>query len=89
MIVRILLVPVILIALVFTTCPEASAAMDLDVERFVLENGLTVLHVKRDNLPVVRATLLIKSGASRETAKLSGLASLTAPKGRSPVAPPG
>jgi zinc protease len=57
---------------------EAAAAKDLDVHRFVLENGLTVLHVERDNLPVVRASLLVRAGATSEPGELSGLASLTA-----------
>lgn len=56
----------------------ASAPAGLDVTRRVLDSGLTVLNVERDNLPVVRLTLLIKAGAFNEPPELSGLASLTA-----------
>jgi zinc protease len=55
-----------------------SRARALDVERTVTGQGLTVLHVQRDNLPMVVFTLLINAGAVREDPELAGLASLTA-----------
>jgi len=75
---KLLLISLMSLVLAAPCLQDARAAQKLDVKRFVLDNGLTVLHVERDNLPVVRATLLIKSGASIEPAELSGLASLTA-----------
>lgn len=80
--INILLLLALLAVTAFGCAPRSivvdQGGTDLNVDRYMLDSGLTVLHVKRDNLPVVRATLLIRSGASREPAKLSGLASLTA-----------
>ncbi|MGD2079843.1 MAG: pitrilysin family protein [Nitrospirota bacterium] len=56
----------------------AEAASALEVERTVTSEGLVVLHVERDNLPVVVFTLLVDAGSSREPSELAGLASLTA-----------
>ncbi len=54
------------------------AAVKLDVKRKVTGEGLTVLHVKRQNLPMVVFNLYVRAGAAYEPAELSGLAKLTA-----------
>lgn len=53
-------------------------ALALEVDRKVTPEGLTVLHVKRDNLPMVVFTLLVRAGAVHDPEELSGLANLTA-----------
>lgn len=58
--------------------PEGLEHGGLNADRRVLKSGLTVLHVERDNLPIVRVSLLIRSGAMHEPPELAGLASLTA-----------
>jgi zinc protease len=62
-------------ALVLAVCTQAMA---LDVQRKVTPEGLTVLHVQRDHLPMVVFTLLINAGAVREDPEQAGLAGLTA-----------
>jgi zinc protease len=64
--------------LFFSLLILASQALALDVNSKVLENGLTVLHVERHNLPLVMVTLLVKSGSVNEPAEKAGLANLTA-----------
>ncbi len=50
----------------------------LDVKRFVMPNGLTVLVAERHNLPIVTFSLLIKASPFDEDEDKAGLASLTA-----------
>jgi zinc protease len=50
----------------------------LEFKKQTLPNGLTVLHIERNNLPAVMATLLIKASPLNEPADKAGLASLTA-----------
>jgi zinc protease len=50
----------------------------LDVERSVLDNGLTLLHAENHTLPIVTVTLIVKAGQTREPEKKAGLAHLTA-----------
>jgi zinc protease len=50
----------------------------LDVKRKALSNGLVVLHVERENLPLVMASLLVKAGPLNEDAQKAGLSNLTA-----------
>jgi zinc protease len=57
---------------------SAGQAAAMDIQRRVLDNGLIVLHVKRDNIPVMVATLLVRAGQADEPADKAGLASLTA-----------
>ncbi len=79
-------IPVLIILLmgcVPTIAPDGSAksntsAYELDIKRKVLDSGLTVLHVQRDNLPMLRMTLLVKAGSVNEPDGKAGLASLTA-----------
>jgi zinc protease len=66
-----LLVTVLLLTL-------SSQAPALEVDRKVTTEGLTVLHVERDHLPMVVFVLLVNAGAVHEPAELAGLASLTA-----------
>jgi len=47
-------------------------------DTFRLENGLTVWHLGRAELPLVSARLLLPVGSSSETPQTSGLAALTA-----------
>ena len=55
------------------------AALALDVERWVMPNGMVVLHVERTNLPIVTASMIIRdAGSVNEPAEKAGLASITA-----------
>jgi zinc protease len=56
----------------------SSRALALEVDRKVTTEGLTVLHVERNHLPMVVFVLLVNAGAVHEPAELAGLASLTA-----------
>jgi zinc protease len=56
----------------------SSQALALEVNRKVTPEGLTILHVERNHLPMVVFVLLVNSGAVHEPAELAGLASLTA-----------
>ena len=67
-----------LLSLFTVYCLLFTAAYALDVDRTVLENGLTLLTVERHNLPVVKVTVGFDAGSLRETADKAGLASLTA-----------
>jgi zinc protease len=55
----------------------SSQALALEVNRKVTPEGLTVLHVERNHLPMVVFVLLVNAGAVHEPAELAGLASLT------------
>ena len=50
----------------------------LDAKREVMENGLIVLHTERNNLPIVKVSLLIKASPLDEPSEKAGLANLTA-----------
>jgi zinc protease len=56
----------------------SDAAFALNVNRKVTGQGLTVLHVRRDNLPMVVFKLLVRTGAAHEPGGREGLANLTA-----------
>ncbi len=53
-------------------------AASLDASRTVRDNGLVLLHSERTSLPLVKAVLIVRSGAVDEPHGLGGLASLTA-----------
>ncbi len=55
-----------------------SSSYALDVERTVLENGLTLLIVERHNLPIVKVSIGINAGSLVEPEDKAGLANLTA-----------
>lgn len=59
-------------------CLMFSSAQALDIKRTVLDNGLTVLHVERHNLPTVMVTMLVKASSLNEPKDKAGLANLTA-----------
>ncbi|MBF0606083.1 MAG: insulinase family protein [Magnetococcales bacterium] len=50
----------------------------LDVRREVLMNGLTLLHMERTNLPIVKINLLVRASKLDESPDKAGLANLTA-----------
>jgi zinc protease len=50
----------------------------LDIRNEQLGNGLTVIHVERNSLPIVAATLLIKASPLQEKTDIAGTAYLTA-----------
>jgi zinc protease len=50
----------------------------LDVDRKVLDNGLTLLVVERHNLPLVTVTIGVNAGVLTEPEEKAGLANLTA-----------
>ncbi len=67
-----------LLSLITVYCSLFTAAYALDVDRTVIENGLTLMIVQRHNLPVVKVTVGFDAGSLRETADKAGLANLTA-----------
>ncbi len=70
------LLSVLVVAVALLSMSAQAAA--LDVNRKTTPEGLTVLHVKRQNLPMVVFSLLVRGGAVHETEDLAGLAHLTA-----------
>jgi zinc protease len=50
----------------------------LDAKREVMDNGLIVLHTERNNLPIVKVSLLVKASPLDEPPEKAGLANLTA-----------
>lgn len=50
----------------------------IDINKIILPNGLTVLHVERHNLPIITVSLLIKASPFNEPLEKAGLANLTA-----------
>ncbi|MDP2166875.1 MAG: pitrilysin family protein [Thermodesulfovibrionales bacterium] len=66
----------LILSIAFLIFGSPSAA--LEIKRKTLADGLTLLHVKRDNLPVVMVTLLLKASPLDEPADRAGLAYLTA-----------
>lgn len=59
--------------------PQAPKSVNVPaIKEKRLPNGLTVAVIERKNVPVVTVQLLIKSGASNESAGKAGLANLTA-----------
>ena len=64
--------------LILLCCVVTTNAHALDVERSVLDNGLTLLHAENHTLPIVTVTLIVKAGQTREPEKKAGLAHLTA-----------
>ena len=59
--------------------PGPSSALNLPVpQEFKLSNGLTVLYSERPGLPVVAASLVLRSGTGANPADKPGLASFTA-----------
>ncbi|RJQ51312.1 MAG: insulinase family protein [Nitrospiraceae bacterium] len=71
-----LLVSVLLLFTVY--CLLSADAHALDIQRSVLENGLTLLVVERHNLPIVKVSVGIKAGSIIEPEEKAGLANLTA-----------
>ena len=67
-----------LLSLFTVYCSLFTAAYALNVDRTVIENGLTLMIVERHNLPVVKVTVSFDAGSLRETADKAGLANLTA-----------
>jgi zinc protease len=61
---------------VLLSVPFAADALDIKKERF--EGGLTVVHVKQHELPIVSSILLIKASPLQEDKSLSGTANMTA-----------
>ncbi len=58
-------------------CQLPAKAYALDIRRSILPNGLTVLQVKRHNLPIVMVSLLVKASPLSEPGEKAGLANLT------------
>jgi len=66
--------PVLLILILFLPVN----AWSIEATRRVLPNGLILLFSERHNLPIIKATLLIKASPLNEPPEKAGLASLTA-----------
>ncbi|MBF0344231.1 MAG: insulinase family protein [Nitrospirae bacterium] len=65
-----------IIALILVVSPLTAHA--IDVRREILNNGLTLLHIERHNLPIVKVNLLIRASKLNEPVSKAGLANLTA-----------
>ncbi|KJR40009.1 peptidase M16 domain-containing protein [Candidatus Magnetoovum chiemensis] len=70
-----LLIKSFLILLTLLTLETAVYA--IDATRTTADNGLTVLHLEKNNLPIVMVNLLIKASRLNEASEKSGLAYLT------------
>lgn len=66
----------LIIQLLFFTVHSRSHA--IEINRTVLENGLTLLIVERHNLPIVKVSVGVKAGSIIEPEEKAGLANLTA-----------
>lgn len=65
--------------LLFTVhCLLFTDAYALDFNKGILDNGLTVLHSEKHNLPIVMVTMIVKAGPMDEPKEKSGLANLVA-----------
>ena len=64
--------------MVLLALPCLALAASLDASRTVRKDGLVLLHSERTDLPLVKAILIVRSGALDEPGGLGGLASLTA-----------
>lgn len=67
-----------LILLLTVNCLLLTEVNALDVDRKVLDNGLTLMVVERHNLPLVKVTIGVGSGSLIEPEEKAGLANLTA-----------
>ena len=72
--------PLLTLILILTLAPVliSTPALAIEAQREVLHNGLILLFSERDNLPIVKTTLLIKASPLNEPAEKAGLANLTA-----------
>lgn len=59
-------------------CLLLSNANALDIKKQTLQNGLTVLHLEKHDLPIAVITLLIKASPLNEAEEKAGIAYLTA-----------
>lgn len=75
---RLLAAICLMIALAAPALGQQEKGMLGDAHRFILPNGMTVLHLYKDSLPMVTATVLVKSGSTSEPQEKAGLASITA-----------
>lgn len=62
---------------IFLSAAQVSAA-SLAINEFRLANGVKVLHVERQNIPIVTMSMLVKASPRDEEPRLAGLAYLTA-----------
>ncbi len=67
---------IIFISLIFTLL-LFNAASAITPKKHILENGLTLIHIERHELPIVMLTILVKAGSRNEPEKLAGLAYFT------------
>lgn len=58
--------------------PEPASGADINPVRFVLPNGLTVLVVEQQALPIVQLHALVKAGSAQDSPAKAGLANLVA-----------
>ena len=73
---KILIFPLILLFAFFIF--HLDHVFALDAKRTVLPNGLVVLHAESHTLPIVMATLIVKTGQLHETEEKAGTANLVA-----------
>ncbi len=79
-ILRKLLYPVFLLPILFLFFLSAPTQnlYAIDAERSVLDNGLILIHSEKNNLPIVKISLLIKASLADEPLSKAGIANLTA-----------
>ncbi|MFN3739043.1 MAG: M16 family metallopeptidase [Thermodesulfovibrionales bacterium] len=71
-------VKIALLSILILLLPALCHAFEPDIKKQRFENGLTLLHVERHELPIVSINLLIRAGSRHEPPEKAGLASLTA-----------
>ncbi len=68
----------LILALLLSWSISAVSAASLEINEFFLSNGVKVLHVERQNLPVVTMSILVKASPRDEEPSKAGLAWMTA-----------
>lgn len=69
---------ILIISIIFLAAALPASAASLAVNEFRLANGIKVLHVERQNLPVINVSILVKASPRDEQPERAGLAYLTA-----------
>lgn len=63
-----------LVALLAACAAQAVEALNIDVQEFTLENGLTILVVERHQVPTVAVCLTYRVGSADESSGITGIA---------------
>lgn len=74
---RAAIVAVLIAAILWNPRPSTAVAAPVSVDRWVMDNGLTVLFVERHAIAAVQAHLVVKTGGGADPSGRTGLAALT------------